>query len=95
MKDTMDIDVLILTDARGRVFKGTDVSEPLPASVVLVDGEWGHAFQRHFDDGLWHPVRSRGRARDWGWILTKRNVVLVYDAAPRPTPVQQWGRGKP
>ncbi len=75
----------ILTDTFGRE---TDYSlaipEPRPGSIVLVDGEFGTAWQRHFDDGLWHCSRG-GRARPYDTVLAERNVVLVYSAADRDT----------
>lgn len=59
-----------------------DPGEPLPGSVVLTNGEYGTAWQRYFSDGLWHRVGG-GRALFWADLLTKRNLVLVYDAPER------------
>lgn len=73
-----------ITDAQGEVDSSwlQDPGEPQPGSVVLTNGEWGTAFQRYFNDGLWHRVGG-GRGRTWEWMLTQRNVVLVYDAPTR------------
>ena len=70
-----------ITDDRGRpLVRRTE--EPEPGSVVLVNGEFGCAWQRQFDDGLWRSVRG-GKPRDWANMLTRRNLVLVYDAEVR------------
>jgi hypothetical protein len=81
---TLKSRLIPITDDRARLLlsEGQD-QEPEPGSVVLINGEWGCAWQRQFDDGLWRSVRG-GRGRDWGYILSKRNVVLIYDAAIRP-----------
>lgn len=72
-----------LIDTAGRATVDTaDLFEPNPASIVLVDGEFGTAWQRHFSDGLWHSSRG-GKAKTWDEILTHRNVVLAYDAPTR------------
>lgn len=71
-----------MTDARGAVLMRVDEDEPLPGSVVLTEGQHGSAWQRFFSDGLWHPVRGGG-PRTWEHLLTKRNLVLVYDAPER------------
>lgn len=69
-----------ITDDRGRLLVPTN--QPLPGSVVLTDGEHGTAWQRHFFDGRWHPTRG-GRSLTWAQLILRRNLVLVYDAAPR------------
>ena len=71
-----------VTDDRGRPLLHSGYVEPEPGSVVLVNGEFGCAWQRQFDDGSWRSVRG-GRPRAWSWLLTRRNLVLVYDAAVR------------
>lgn len=72
-----------LTDSRGALLlAGRAYDEPLPGSVVLSDGEYGTAWQRYFSDDLWHRVGG-GRTKDWAELLTKRNLVLVYDAPER------------
>lgn len=75
-----------LTDDRARLLVGGARNiEPEPGSVVIVNGQWGCAWQRQFDDGLWRSCRGRGgRGRDWAYMLTRRNVVLIYDAPVRP-----------
>lgn len=70
-----------ITDSRGHVLCPSD-PEPEPSSVVLTEGEFGTAWQRFFSDGKWHPVIG-GRGRDWRFLLSRRNVVLVYDAPVR------------
>ena len=70
-----------ITDDRGRPLVRR-TPEPEPGSVVLVNGEFGCAWQRQFDDGLWRSVRG-GKPRDWANMLTRRNLVLVYDAEIR------------
>jgi len=57
-------------------------AEPKPGSVVLVHGEHGTAWQRYFEDDMWHRVGG-GRARPWTWLLSQRNVMLAYDAPAR------------
>jgi hypothetical protein len=75
-----------LTDDRGTVLLGKRMfnpnAEPNPGSVVLSEGEFGTAWQRFFSDGRWHPTRGGG-SRSWDQMLTKRNLVLVYDAPVR------------
>lgn len=79
MSDTL----VTVTDSTGvLVLEGEDATEPLPGSVILTEGPHGTAWQRFFTDGKWHRV-SGGPAREWRFFLTKRNVVLVYDAPPR------------
>jgi hypothetical protein len=60
-----------------------DQHEPLPGSIVMHGGYHGTAWQRFFSDGLWHSTRGGG-GKDWPTLLRKRNLVLVYDADPRP-----------
>lgn len=55
--------------------------EPTCGSVVLTDGATGTAWQRRFDTGEWHD--SNGRRRAWRWLLTRGNLVLVYEAPAR------------
>jgi hypothetical protein len=93
-----------MTDDTGKSLMSRNETEPLVDSVVLTDGPHGHALQRH-TDGLWYPVKS-GKGRTWDEVMTNRNVVLVYDAEPRPVtgsptgrtvkhePQPQWGRGE-
>lgn len=72
-----------VTDARGRpLLSDEENDEPLPGSVLLSNGEHGTAWQRYFSDGLWHRVGG-GRAKTWPEMLTKRRLVLVYDAPER------------
>lgn len=76
--------VLPLTDDRARSLVPANETEPQPGSVVLINGPFGMAWQRHFDDGLWHSTRPKdGRPREWAYLMSKRNLVLVYDAAVR------------
>jgi hypothetical protein len=72
-----------LTDTRGRPLLSGGLSQPNPGSIVLTDGEWGTAWQRHFSTGRWHPTRGGGSV-DWDTLSTRRNLVLVYNAPPRP-----------
>lgn len=69
-----------LTNTHGRLLIETE--EPEPGSVVLVNGRHGTAWQRYFDDGLWHSVRG-GRPRTWGEVSQMRNMLLAYDAPTR------------
>lgn len=71
-----------ITDDKGKFPNHAYDREPQPGSVVLSDGEHGTAWQRYFSDGLWHRVGG-GKARTWAEVLTKRNLVLVYDAPER------------
>jgi len=75
--------IIPLTDDRARPLTADSQWEPEPGSVVLINGQYGSAWQRQFDDGLWRCARG-GRPREWSYLLEKRNLVLVYDAAPRP-----------
>lgn len=60
-----------------------DRAEPSPSSIILVDGKWGTAWQRHHGDGLWHST-GHAKPRTWAWLVNnKRNIVLVYDADER------------
>ncbi len=58
-----------ITDERG-VFDDDIGAEPNPGSVVLTEGEFGTAWQRYFNDGLWHTatatVNSMGRPSSMG-----------------------------
>lgn len=81
-----------INDTTGQILlaEGED-HEPEPGSVVLVNGEYGTAWQRYFDDGLWHSVRG-GRGRTWEEMLARqRNMFLAYDA-PIRVPDQVSGR---
>lgn len=60
--------------------------EPEPGSVVLVAGVYGLAWQLHFTDGMWHSASPSRFRKTWEELLTERNLVLIYDAAPRDTP---------
>lgn len=87
MTTTYDIETgpVWITDHLGRlVWADEDQSEPEPGSVVLINGDWGTAFQRNFTDGLWHTTRRRGGPKTWEWLLARRNLRLAYDAEPRP-----------
>jgi hypothetical protein len=75
----MSTTVTTVTDTRGRFPSHAYDHEPEPGSVVLSNGEHGTAWQRYFSDGRWHRVGG-GRACTWAEMLTKRNLVLVYDA---------------
>lgn len=80
---------IFITDSAGRtLIPANTVTEPHPGSVVLSDGAWGHAWQRHFSDGLWYPVRG-GKGRTWAYMLSLRSLALVYDAARRPEPARE------
>jgi hypothetical protein len=75
-----------VTDAQGRMLlQGEDQVEPLPGSVVLTAGYHGTAWQRHFADGLWYSTMHGHHRSGYTWkqIVTRRNVVLVYDAEGR------------
>lgn len=73
-----------LTDDRGKALLPDDeMSCPLPGSVVLTSGAHGTAWQRHFSDGAWYS--THGSRREWSDLLRHRNLVLVYEAAPRTT----------
>ena len=61
-----------------------DITEPEPGSVILMGGAWGTAWQRWYIDGLWHSTRDKGGPKTWEWLLRTRNIVLAYDAEPRP-----------
>lgn len=75
--------IIPLTDDKGRLLvPAYETDEPLASSVVLTEGLHGTAWQRFFSDGKWHPTRG-GRSKTWPELLAKRNVVLIYDAAPR------------
>lgn len=72
----------ILTDHKGESIATVD--EPNPGSVLLTNGQTGTAWQRFMSDGKWHPTRGGG-SRTWAELLTHRNVILIYVAAPRPS----------
>lgn len=72
-----------VTNDQGTLVLDEDTSyEPLPGSIVMTEGVHGTAWQRWFGDGLWHRCGS-SQKKDWAYLLTKRNVVLVYDADER------------
>lgn len=74
--------ITIITNDRGEFPNHAYDREPEPGSVVLTEGEHGTAWQRHFvGKRLWHS--TTGMTREWGQLIARRNVVLVYDAAPR------------
>lgn len=70
-----------MTDTAGRPIVPLH-PEPRPGSIVLVHGEFGTAWQRQFSTGLWTRAGG-GRARDWAWLMTQRNVLLAYAAPVR------------
>lgn len=73
-----------ITDEKGNLLiDPLDCTEPEPGSILLTEGSHGTAWQRHFaGKRLWHSAGT-GSARTWEELIKKRNVVLVYDAAPR------------
>lgn len=76
-------ETVFITDTKGvPILRNDPLSEPHPGSVVLTDGEFGTAWQRHFADNLWHSTRGH-TPKTWAQMLTKRNLVLVYDAEER------------
>lgn len=80
---TMNSRLIPLTDHRGAQLLPEDERfEPEPGSIVLVRGNHGTAMQKFFSDGLWYAV-GRTTGMTWEWILSQRNVVLVYDASER------------
>lgn len=73
-----------LTDDRGHLLvPSEEAHNPEPGSVVLTNGKYGTAWQRHFADGLWHSTRG-GKAQPWSVMLRKRGLLLAYEAQPRP-----------
>lgn len=76
---------IALTGSQGEILVPMDETyEPEPGSIVLVEGLHGTAWQRFFSDGLWHSVHEGTKPLLWVEVLEKRNLVLVYDADPRP-----------
>lgn len=69
-----------MTDDTGRIVC-YDITEPPPASIVMTNGNYGNAWQRHGNDGLWHS--TTGGKRRWSQLLRMRNLVLVYEAPER------------
>lgn len=55
--------------------------QPEPGSVLLTDGCFGVAWQRHFSDRRWHS--STGAVRTYSSLMRHRNVLLVHDAGVR------------
>lgn len=76
-----------ITDTHGNLLHPETYSrfEPNPGSIVMTDGEWGTAWQRHFSTGDWHPTRGGG-SKTWAYLLQRRNLMLVYVAPPREEP---------
>lgn len=75
--------LVYFTNHKGEVIvPEMDLREPEKGSVVLTNGQWGTAWQRHFSDGLWHRSGG-GRGQRWENLLTQNNLVLVYDADRR------------
>ena len=77
----MNETLTMVTDSAAKPTRDFDhpSDQPNPGSIVLTNGEFGTAWQRYFNDGLWHRVGG-GKGRTWEWLLTQRNLVLVYDA---------------
>lgn len=79
-----------LTWVTGRIgqplLDADDMDEPERGSILMTGGAHGTAWQRHFRTGLWHSTRG-GAPKTWEFLTRKRNVVLVYDADPRPDPI--------
>lgn len=73
-----------LTDDRGKRLLTEDNFgyEPMPGSIVMTEGQHGTAWQRHFNDEMWHSTVGRQVVR-WEQLLERRSVVLVYDAPKR------------
>lgn len=70
-----------ITDDRGRFACPEDFThEPPVSSIVMTGGNYGNAWQRHGNDGLWHS--TTGGKRRWSQLLRMRNLVLVYEATP-------------
>ena len=80
---TMMSRLIPLTDATGKLLVPGDEFEPTRGSIVLTNGQWGTAWQRFFDDGLWHSVGQGREGVTWEHMLQCRNLVLVYEAAER------------
>lgn len=59
----------------------TEIDQPEPGSVVMIDGPHGVAWQRFFSDGKWHS--TTGATRSFRSIMRQRNVLLVYSAPLR------------
>lgn len=78
---------LILTDDAGNGDETLTI-QPEPGSIVLTEGDFGTAWQRQFDSGLWKRIGG-GQARDWKWLTTQRRLRLVYDAPPRTPSAEQ------
>lgn len=74
--------IIHLTDRSGRTLVDRLV-EPNPGSIVMTDGLFGMAWQRHFSDGLWYRSGKSARPQTWGWLLTQKRLVLMYDAPER------------
>lgn len=80
--------MITLTDDRGRVVYDPAINnEPPVSSIVMTGGNYGNAWQRHGNDGLWHS--TTGGKRRWSQLLRMRNLVLVYEATER-VPHVQW-----
>jgi len=80
---TMNSRLIPMTDDRARCILPTaELFEPHPGSIVLINGPFGQAWQRRFDDRLWHSTGG-GNGKTWEHMLRYRNLVLVYDAPER------------
>lgn len=85
----IDIRLVQITDTNGSVI--SHIPEPLSASIVMVAGAYGNAWQRHGNDGLWHS--TTGAVRRWSQMLRMRNLVLVYDAPEREVECEHGFKG--
>ena len=74
-------DLLRLTGDRGEKFPEID-PEPEPGSIVLTEGAFGTAWQRHYETGLWHAA-GRVKGKPWAYLTERRNLFLAYDAPRR------------
>lgn len=88
----MNSRLIYLTDGKGRsLLPEDDMEQPLPGSILMTNGRWGTAWQRRFSDGRWMSIS--GQTLDWDVLITKTDVVLVYDADERPVPEHTRNRG--
>lgn len=83
--------ITITDDRARRVCHPDDTHEPAVSSVVLTNGNYGNAWQRHGSDGLWHS--TGGGKRRWSQLLRMRNLVLVYEAPERETQREHGFKG--
>lgn len=75
-------------------YHASTVTEPAHGSIVMTQGLYGTAWQRHASDGLWHS--STGLVRTWVELFRKNTgatgVKLILDLTPKVVATEPGNR---